>query len=379
MTRRNASSPKKFRPKNPDSNWLMSYFNDTFRQSKAYSIADPKVDVKLDQNESPWDWPDTIKNAVLEKLGKLPWNLYPPAYSDKLRNLLANYVGVECENILLGPGSNYLITICIDTFCRNISGDLYIARPSFALYEAHCRYTGITYKTWYLNENFQYEPGQLESMKECSVVLFASPNNPVGNLLKYDDLEHLLAFHPKSLFIADEAYFEFSDKPYTSLLENHDNIILIRTFSKAMAAASIRLGYVVGSSHYIEALRKLCLPFLVNIFSQICVETILENDGYLTSLEANVNKTIQMREELALHLQKLGARSGFEVVPSSCNFLLLKWQDPKRCGIVYNSLIQDGILVRNVSNGPNLAGCLRVSVGQSDENNKLIACLENLA
>ena len=115
--------------------------------------------------------------------------------------------------MVLCPGSNYHITSIIDLLTHFNYDDLIIARPSFPLYENHCKYRGIPYKVWPLNSDLQYDIRKLPTLSKRSIILFASPNNPVGNVIKMETLERLLQENPNCLFIADEAYYEYASEP----------------------------------------------------------------------------------------------------------------------------------------------------------------------
>ena len=129
-------------PKNPEKNWLESYFCKNLRGSAAYQIDTPEVSIKLDQNESPWDWPAQFKDIILERVKSKSWNRYPESYGDKMHELVGAYAGVAPSCILTGPGSNFLIGLILDAMTKEMTGKLVVARPSFSLFEMHCKANG---------------------------------------------------------------------------------------------------------------------------------------------------------------------------------------------------------------------------------------------
>ena len=366
-----------FQPKEPTSEFAAQFMFDSLVQAAPYKIFAPSVPVKLDQNESPFDWPQELKTKVTDKLLKMSWNRYPPDFADDLAAKLADYAGVPSENVLLGPGSNYLCSIVLSLFSQKIPGKMYVARPSFALYESHCKYYGIPYEPWELDKDLQYVPDQLDNMPKGSVVIFASPNNPVGNSLSKSDFQSLLERHPNSLFLADEAYYEFAEEPYTDLLKRHSNLILIRTFSKSLGCAGVRIGYLMGATRYLEQIRKLRLPYLLNHFSLAAGETILTDPQIKRTLLANVEQTKKDRDHVAAELERIGAKH-FTVIPSQANFLLLRCHDESFKTKLQNDLVSHGILIRDVSKGPGLAGCLRLTIGNTEENTKFLQALAKI-
>lgn len=359
----------------PDPKWLESYLHPQLTAAKAYSIPTPDVAVKLDQNESPWDWPEDLKAEVCSKLQAAPWNRYPSAYADDLAAKVGAYIGVGGENVLLTPGSNYLIALMISMFGRHRTGKTVIAEPSFALYASHCRYEGLDFEAWSLNADLEYDVELLPALPEGSLVIFASPNNPVGNVLGIEQFEELLKKHPKTLFFADEAYYEYSKTPYTELLGKYSNLIMLRTFSKTLGAAGLRLGYAVGAKAYIDELRKLRSPFLLNRFTLAAAHTVLDKPAYLESFHQAVQRVMDERQRVLQALQSFAADQSswkFSVKDSEANFLLMRFADQAQAEAFDRGLVEQGVLIRNVSQGPGLAGCLRVTMGTAQENDRFL-------
>jgi histidinol-phosphate aminotransferase len=359
--------------KEPTKAFLEQYLTPSIFSARGYHIDTLEAQVKLDQNESPWDWPDAVKDRILAKLKSRPWNRYPPAFGDELAVKIANKIGVSKQNILLGPGSNYLIGLVLQTFSKKIHGKVVLARPSFALYESHCQYEGIPYEAWPLNEQLEYDLKLMPELPPGSMVLFASPNNPVGNILPRSTLRELLKSRPDVLFIGDEAYCEFADEPYTELLQDFPNLILIRTFSKTLGAAGVRLGYILAGANVIDLLKKPRVPFLINQFTLVAAGEVLEDPAMAKIFDDIVKNAIAERKRVCASLESEGQRLGFKIKSSQANFLLARWSNTEASNNAYQHLIKSGILVRNVAAAPGLAGCLRISIGTSSENDKLLS------
>ena len=355
-------------PKSPNFDWLYSFCESKLATIKAYAIDKTKVLYKLDQNESPYDWPKELKEKICRSLLEQEWNRYPSPYSEELFELLADYAGVDTKHVIAGPGSNHLISLLLSTFTKRLKGELYISRPSFPLYEQHCLMNGIPYKTWNLNDDFNFNIEGLSDLPQHSLVVFASPNNPVGNVLSKNNLRTLLEKNPKSLFIADEAYYEFSSQPYTELLLEFDNLILLRTLSKAMGTAGLRLGYILASKEVIDLMRKVTLPYLLNRFTiTAACEVLRDADSRKRMLEV----VAFVKKEKTRMLSKLSSfpcRSGFKVFDSEANFLLFKWKDQESFEKAYQRLLELGVQARDVSGGPGLTGCMRFTIGSKVEN-----------
>jgi histidinol-phosphate aminotransferase len=374
-----ASSTSLITPKAPSTRWLHDYVTPSLPTAAPYKIDTTVAAVKLDQNESPWDLPAAIKQKVVERVLKMEWNRYPPVFADELADKIAAHAGVAPGSVLLGPGSNYLVSLVLSTLGRGIvtghGGKLVLARPSFPLYESHSQYDGLPYTLWELNADLEYDVSLLPPLTRGSLVMFASPNNPVGNVLPRATLVELLRRFPDTLFVADEAYYEYAAEPYTDLLADHANLILLRTFSKTMGCAGVRLGYVVAHDQYLQLLRKLRLPYLLNHFTLACAEVLLDDAETRAHLERIKQNAVEQRELVYQELAAIGAQQGFQVKPSSANFLLLRWHEPGADQQTYAALLKAGILVRNVARAPGLAGCLRVTIGTEAENQALIRAM----
>jgi histidinol-phosphate aminotransferase len=374
-------------PAAPAAGWLSSYLTPSILDAPGYKIDTPAVRIKLDQNESPWDWPAPIKQKIAEKLVSRPWNRYPPAFADDLADKVAQYAGAAPGTVLLGPGSNYLVSLVLSVFSKSFqrrgavqadAAKLVIARPSFPLYESHCRYEGIPYEPWLLNADLEYDAALLPKLVPGSMVVFASPNNPVGNALPKAELTRLLAAHPEVLFVADEAYCEYTTERYTDLLAKHANLMLIRTFSKTLGCAGVRVGYVLAHPQYLAPLRKLRLPYLLNQFALAATEVILEDRATQDYLKQVQTTAVTERQRVYTALAAGAARGKYHVKPSTANFLLVRWESDAAATSAYQQLITAGILVRNVMAGPGLSGCLRVTMGTEQENDALVRAFGDL-
>lgn len=331
---------------------------------------------KLDQNECPDDWPRELKEKVCRSLLEQEWNRYPSPYSEELFELLADYAGVSSEHVIAGPGSNHLISLLLSTFTKGLKGELYIGRPSFPLYEQHCVMNGIPYKNWNLDENFNFKLEDLHNLPEHSLVVFASPNNPVGNVLSREDLRTLLRENPKTLFIADEAYYEFSSQPYTELLNDHDNLILLRTLSKAMGTAGLRLGYILASKEVIELMRKVTLPYLLNRFTITAACEVLRDPNSRKRMLELVAFIKAEKSRMLGELARYPCRSGFKALNSEANFLLIKWNEQDAFTKANQRLLEQGVQARNVSAGPGLVACMRFTIGNKAENDFVLNVFE---
>ena len=360
--------------KNPNREWFDRFFAKKILEATAYGIETTHTGIKLDQNESHLDWPKSLKQRVTEQLCHCQWNRYTEPYPVRLQRLVSEFAQVDTESVLLCPGSNYHISLLLSLFSRSLKGHMIVARPSFPLYEAHCHYENIPYQTWDLDDNMEYNLELLPKIPAQSVLIFASPNNPVGNILPKETLEFLLKHHPNSYFIADEAYYDFAKESYIDLIERYSNLIVLRTFSKSFGAAGVRLGYTIASPMLIKELRKLTLPFLLNQFTIVAMSEALLDGAFLNGIQQNIDFIIKERDKLYDYLSSAQNEKHFLVYPSQTNFLLIRWFDEIQKKNVHKKLQNKNIYIRDVSR-PQLKHALRVTVSSSEENGAMLDIL----
>ena len=198
-------------------------------------------------------------------------------------------------------------------------------------------------------------------------MVLCSPNNPTGTWIEKQDLIRVLE-SARGLVLLDEAYHEFSGQTFLPLLGEFDNLVIVRTFSKAMSMAGLRFGYMVAHPEVVRQIRKGKLPYSVNILALMAAEVVLDARHLL---DGAIGKIVDERERLT---EQLAGRPGVRVFPSRTNFVLIETPHPPR--EIFDALRRDGVLVRDVSGYPLLARALRVSVGRPDENDRFLGALD---
>ena len=365
----------KFQVRAAEDDWYTKFLSSGLLETPGFKLVSRPHVHKLDQNEMSVDWPQSIKRRVADELLEASWNHYPVPYDHCLRSSIADSIGVDGSNIVVGPGSNYQLSVLLSVFGRGLQGKLLLAAPSFPLFEAHCRYDGIAYERWSLDQNFEYDISLLKDLPEYSAVIFATPNNPTGTELPLDKLRQLLIDHPQSMFVADEAYGGFTDQNLLPLLAEFSNLILVRTLSKSSASAGIRLSYIVAAAPLAEELHKVTLPFIVNHFSAIACRYIFGDAALQKFLAKNTAQIVAERERIYLELLKVPA---VKVIPSKANFFLLKWASNELAERGFSALLNAGLLTRKVYNGDALKGCVRVTIGSKKANDRCIHLLREM-
>mgnify|MGYP005831170605 CR=1 FL=1 len=338
-------------------------------KQEEYSFPGTDDFTRLNLNESAYPLPDWLKEKVCARLKKANWHLYPSDNNSRLLSKLADYSGHQPEGILLGNGSNELIQTIVYACCH--SGDTIVTvRPGFSIYRNVAELMNVKVKEIPLREDLSFDlEGIHKSSKKARVIFLSSPHNPTGQTLSQSQIERILA-ESKALIVVDEAYAEFSGETSISLLSRFDNLLILRTFSKAFKLAGGRFGYALGQPRLIGALKAAQLPFSVGIFQQTAAEILLEEKGYFLN---EIRKTIVERERLFNVLKEFKTLHPF---PSKANFLFVE-SSALTAEKIFHRLFQKGILVR-IFHSPELKNSFRITVGKPEENNFLVKTLQEI-
>ena len=339
------------------------------RSVKAYTLAARRAPVKLNQNENPFDLPEPVKRRVVERALARPWSRYPEFDPRELREALAAFSGWRADGVIAGNGSNELIEALL-LVTVSPGTRVVLPEPTFTLYALLTRMLGGEVVSVPLGERFEYDaPALVGAAREtdAALTIVCSPNNPTGTALRVEDVARLCA-ESDGLVVVDEAYHEFSGRSAVPLLREHPNLIVLRTFSKAMAMAGLRVGYLLAAPELVVEIDKARLPYNLNFFSQAAALAALDERE---TLHAVVQRLIGLRDEL---FRALASIPGVRPVPSEANFILFELSEaaPKA---VFEALHRDGVLVRDVTAYPRLERWLRVSVGSEAENARFLAAL----
>lgn len=363
-------------PKSPSQNLLSHLIHPTLLGAPSYKIDSTKVEHKIDQNEAPLDWPAEYKEKVLDILRKKQWNRYPTAQSPKETAMIAEMQGVPEECVLTQSGSDSLLTVILRAFSLHENTQFVLAEPSFPVVAMQAETHNIDFQIWPLTEDFQYDANLLPDLQKRSVVFFASPNNPTGSILSQETLKGFLKKHPETMWVADEAYVEFHDNGYQELMAEFSNLILVRTFSKAWAAAGTRLGYIIAAKEWIDEFKKFRLAYSLNHFNAATVEVIATDKSLQTHMKNKLKEIVSEKERLFQKITQAKS-SLFKIFPSYANFFLLQFNEQEKCDQFYKFLIQNNMIIRNVSKAPKLGRCLRVTVGTKEQNELFVQLVKN--
>lgn len=343
------------------------------RSKKAYTLKLTDCNIKINQNENPYDLPQELKDEVMRRVASRPWSRYPAFVPTELHEALATFTGWRADGILSGNGSNELIhALFTVTIERGVK--ILLPEPTFTLYRLLIEILGGEVISAPLTEDLQFD---LELMKQLIVdyrpqmIVLCSPNNPTGCVISEAALRELLELH-RGILVLDEAYVEFADWSAVRLLEDYNNLIILRTFSKAMALAGLRLGYLLSRPELVTEIAKGKLPYNVNFFS--ITAAIVAMQTYERHLKPIVETLIAERERLYSAFLQL---PNLKPYPSYANFILTRTRALPPV-LLLERLLERGILVRDVSSYPKLSDCIRISCGRVEENDALISALREI-
>lgn len=315
---------------------------------------------------------DANENSFGSPLTKW-YNRYPDPLQKKVKQKLSEIKGVPPENIFLGNGSDECIDILLRAFCEPGKDNIIICPPTYGMYEVSANINNVRVKKVPLTPTFQLNlPAIEEAVDEHTKIIFlCSPNNPTGNSLNKIDVEIILNNY-FGLIVMDEAYINFSRfRSFTRELNDYPNICVLQTLSKAWGLAALRVGIAFASEAIIQIMNKIKPPYNINQASQELALKALEEVKQVNEM---IREIVKQREDL---IQLLSELSIVETIyPSDANFLLVKVSDAKG---IYNFLLEKGIVVRDRSKVELCEGCLRITIGTPEENNKLIKELKDFA
>ena len=342
--------------------------NPQVRAIEGYHLKAYDCPIKLNQNESPFDVPEDLKAQILQTVSTRPWSRYPDPMPLDLAAALADHVNVSPNQVIVCNGSNTLVQLFL-ALTTHPDAPVVIPSPSFSLYGL---YTGLFNGRAIsvpLTPAFTFDVPAIQKAihkENAHTVILCSPNNPTGCAISNDNLKALLS-QTDALVLLDEAYGEFSDHTALDLLPEHPNLVVLKTFSKAFGAAGIRIGYLIAHPDITQEILKGKIPFDINLFSYTAAMEIVQEKKLI---QERIDAILAERQRLFHALQAL---NGARPYPSQANLILFEVEDPEA---VFNGLVEQGVLIRNVTSYPMLSKALRVSIGTQEENDCFLKALE---
>jgi histidinol-phosphate aminotransferase len=336
-----------------------------------YHSPQVEVPVRLNTNEAPEPPPPGFAEELAAEIATLAWHRYPDRSYRALREAIAAHHGVAPEQVFAANGSNEVL----QTLCLTYGGpgrSAAVFEPTYALHSHIARITGTGVATGERTEDLALDLGEVRRVLaevEPAITFLCSPNNPTGMVEDPDAVRDVLDLAP-GLLVVDEAYGQFAPWSALSLVGDDVPLVVTRTFSKTWSMAAARLGYLVGPSWLVAELDEVVLPYHLDSLKQAAGRLALAHDAEMRS---RVAALVEERGRVVARLADLPVR----VWPSGANFVLFRPE--RRDGHeVWEALLQRGVLVRDCSGWPRLAGCLRVTIGTPGEDDTFLAALEEV-
>ncbi len=320
--------------------------------------------VFLDANENSYGSPLTSGTGIDKN-----YNRYPDPLQLDLKDAISKIKGVPIENTFLGNGSDEAIDLLFRAFCEPGQDNVIILPPTYGMYEVSASINNVELRKVNLLPNFQLDlDGIAEAIDEHTKLIFiCSPNNPTGNSIVRTDIETVLT-NFNGLVVIDEAYINYSrQRTFIKELMEYPNLVILQTFSKAWGLAALRLGMAFAARPVIDILNKIKPPYNINQATQDIALDALKN---IDQVNEWIKTTVEEREKLSNALQTLSIVK--KVNSSDANFLLIEVENALD---TYNFLVEEGIIIRDRSKVTLCEGCLRITIGTTEENITLLDTL----
>jgi histidinol-phosphate aminotransferase len=323
--------------------------------------------VKLNTNENPYP-PSPKVIAAIQTAADEGLRLYPDPESTALREAIAGHYGLAPEQVFPGNGSDEVLA---HVFQALLNHDTPLLHPDigYSFYPVYARLYGVNTETVPLTEDFSIRVA--DYTRASGAVILANPNAPTGLLLSLGDIETLLRQDPDRLVVVDEAYIDFGGDSARALVPAHDNLLVVQTLSKSRALAGLRVGFALGQAELIDGLRRVKNSFNsypLDRLAQAGAAAAIADDGYFQETR---RKIVDARATLAGELEK----RGFEVLPSSANFLFVR-PSGEDAGELSRRLRDDGVIVRHFTAPERIRPWLRITVGTDEQHQSLLAAID---
>ncbi len=331
--------------------------------------------IKLGSNENPWGPSPKAMKAIQEEIASI--NRYPESQLHELVSEIADYSGVRDSQVIIGgDGADEVIDVLAKTFIDN--GDEFIVPlPSYMYYEYLLKQYGAkpVYAKWDLDANeLDTESIYGAITPKTKMIFLCSPNNPTGTLIAKDVLADIASRNPDILIVIDEAYFEYSEVTNKDLIDEFDNIFIIRTMSKVLGLAGMRIGYGLACEQIIEYMHRIKPVFSLTRLSFVAALNTFRDKDYISD---SIEKGIESRQYLYDEVSKI---EGLDVFPSKSNFMLIRVEDTGfTASELALELMKKGIIVRDCTSFKGLDEYwIRISICTLEEDKKFIEILKEV-
>ncbi len=344
----------------------MFELNEKIKNLTPYDPIEGRYPIRLDANESFITLSKEMKAEIAEEIVNTHFNRYPDPYANAVREGFAKFFDVPKECVMAGSGSDEVISVLMNAFLQK--GDTVLTlSPDFSMYAFYASVVECNVVTVPKNADYTIDVDRVvaaANRENARLVVFSNPCNPTGIVLCKEEVRRLVTSVP-SLVVLDEAYMDFSDQSLLSEFSEYDNLIILKTCSKAAGMAAVRLGFAVGQERLVNILQAVKSPYNLNSLTQT-VGTVLFSHPEV--IRADIQRIVESRDELYKACLKIEAEfpNAFHPIKPDANFIYIECEDAAG---IFEYLKTKGIVVRK------MGSCLRITAGRNYEND---AVAENI-
>lgn len=344
----------------------MYKLNKKIADLKPYDPVEGTYKIRLDANESCFNFNSEIKAEIGKAIQAVDYNRYPDPNASDLCSAFANYYSISSSNVVAGNGSDELISVIMSAFLMKGEA-MAVIEPDFSMYRFYSSIAEVNCIGIEKNPDLSVDINRvIETVNKENVklIIFSNPCNPTSRGIESAEVIKLVS-SVNALVVLDEAYMDFWENSLLQQVSNYSNLIILRTASKAVGAAALRLGFAVANTTIINAIKAVKSPYNVNTISQIIGTIIYNNVKYLYNVK---NTIVSNRLELYNSLNSISLKypARLQITQGTTNFIYIKTCEAKE---IYNYLLQNSVAIRYMGE------YIRISTGTKEENAELISLL----
>lgn len=339
----------------------MFQLNEKVKNLTPYEPISGTYEIRLDANESFLTFPKEIEDEMVEALKNTAFNRYPDPNATKLVDGFAKYFNVDANCVTAGNGSDEIISVIMNAFLQK--GDKILTlEPDFSMYRFYAEIAECESVKYQKNDDLDVNIDDviaLANSENVRIVIFSNPCNPTSRIVTREDVRKLIN-GTDALVVLDEAYMDFADQSLLSEFNDYDNLIILKTCSKALGSAALRLGFAVANKTLTNVIRAVKSPYNVNSVSQALGEVLFAHPDYIDNC---IKTVVNSRKELYSQIFEIKSDKIEKVYETHTNFVFMKVKNAKQ---VFERMKENSIIIRNMGD------YLRITAGTEYENKKML-------
>ena len=339
----------------------MFQLNEKVKNLTPYEPISGTYEIRLDANESFLKFSEEIENEMIQALKNTAFNRYPDPNATKLVESFSKYFNIDSNCVTAGNGSDEIISVIMNAFLQK--GDKILTlEPDFSMYRFYAEIAECQSVKYQKNEDLDVNIDDVISLannEKVRIVIFSNPCNPTSRIITRDDVRKLIK-STDALVVLDEAYMDFADQSLLSEFNDYDNLIILKTCSKALGSAALRLGFAVTNKTLTNVIRAVKSPYNVNSVSQALGEVLFAHPDYIDNC---IETVVNSRKELYSQILEINSDKIEKVFETHTNFVFMKVKNAKQ---VFERMKENSIIIRNMGD------YLRITAGNTQENEKML-------